>query len=114
MIFVAESTTKHILGFIQWIHKSGFRKNVVMELEQLAVYPLQQSQGIASKLIEGSLLQIKENLAQNQMTLKSILVTTRADNHARYLYEKVLLAKVEVTIKNLYTFDEVIMVAHLA
>jgi ribosomal protein S18 acetylase RimI-like enzyme len=39
------------------------------------------------------------------------LVSTRTDNQAQKLYRKVLGAEVEATIKNLYSADEVYMVA---
>jgi hypothetical protein len=43
--FVAERDAA-VIGFIEWIQKSGFRKEVVLELEQLAVLPRFQDQGI--------------------------------------------------------------------
>ena len=39
------------------------------------------------------------------------MVTTRADNAAQRLYKRVLGAEVEATITNLYSADEVIMIA---
>jgi len=38
-------------------------------------------------------------------------VSTRADNYAQSFYKKVLGAKVEATIKNLFSDDEIYMVA---
>lgn len=43
--------------------------------------------------------------------LKHILVTTRADSYAQRLYKNVLGAEVEAALANLYSADEVIMVA---
>jgi hypothetical protein len=43
--------------------------------------------------------------------IKHIYVTTRADNDARKLYQSVLKAETEFTIPNLYSADEVMMIA---
>ncbi len=43
--------------------------------------------------------------------IKNIVVTTRTDNHAQRLYRKALRAAPEAVIKDLYSADEVIMVA---
>ena len=43
--FVAESNGE-IRGFIHWTQKSGFRQQVVLELEQIAVHPHFHGQGI--------------------------------------------------------------------
>jgi len=110
MMFTATINNKCV-GYIQWIQKSGFRKETVIELEQIAVLPGQQSKGIGSKLITKSLDLVKEYLESQGSDLKAIIVTTRTDNDAQRLYEKTLNAKVETTITNLYSADEVIMVA---
>lgn len=41
-IFVAENENKEIVGYIHWCQKSGFRSEVVLEFEQLAVHPSHQ------------------------------------------------------------------------
>ena len=101
----------HILAYIIWGQKSGFRPEVVLELEQIAVLPACQVQGIGQALITKSLDLVREHLALRGARLKHILVSTRADNHAQSLYKKVLGAKVEATIENLFSADEVYMVA---
>lgn len=110
LIFVAESN-ESIVGYIIWNQKSGFRPEVVLELEQIAVFSNFQGQGIGRLLIEGSLPMVKALLSENESILKHVVVTTRADNHAQRLYKSVLGAKVEATIENLYSSDEVFMVA---
>jgi len=100
-----------VLGYIIWGQKSGFRPEVVLELEQIAVLPSYQGQGIGQVLITRSLDLVREHLALREARLKHILVSTRADNHAQSLYKKVLGAKVEATIENLFSADEVYMVA---
>ncbi len=99
------------VGYIIWTQKSGFRSEVVLELEQIAVAPECQASGIGRELIERSLPLAKAVLYESDAVLKHILVTTRADNHAQKLYASTLNARVEATLSNLYSADEVIMIA---
>ncbi len=110
IICVAEINDQ-ITGYIIWVQKSGFRPEAIVELEQLAVLPVFQGQGIGRNLITESLVIVKEQLATKDSVLKHILVTTRADNYAQDLYESTLGAKVESVIPNLYSADEVLMIA---
>jgi len=110
MSFVAELEGA-IVGYICWAQKSGFRPEAVVELEQMAVSPNFQRQGIARHLIADSLPQLKAQLALQGSVLRHIVVTTRADNDAQKLYRNALGAEVEATICNLYSADEVFMVA---
>ena len=109
-LFVAE-VTGSIRGFILWSEKSGFRESVVLELEQISVDPSHQGQGIGSRLIAESLPIVRTELTGRDAELKAVLVTTRADNEAQSLYRTQLGAEAEATIKDLYSADEVIMVA---
>jgi ribosomal protein S18 acetylase RimI-like enzyme len=109
-IFVAE-VEGEVVGYIQWIEKSGFRKEVILELEQIAVLPKMRNQGIATSLIRSSLLFIAEELSVRDAKIKHILVTTRSDNEAQKLYRNTLNAVVETTIPDLYSSDEVLMIA---
>lgn len=108
--FVAKSKNQ-ILGYILWVEKGGFRKNSVWELEQVAVGKNFQGQGIGTKLIKGSLLEIQKYLKRRKSKLKLIEVTTGTENKAQKLYQKALNAKVEARIKDLFRGDEVIMIA---
>ena len=108
--FVAESNGE-VVGYIVWGQKSGFRPEVILELEQLAVLPFYHNQGIATQLIMKSLPQVKVLLSQKESRLKHIMVNTRADNYAQKMYQKLLGAEVEMIIKSLYSADEVFMVA---
>lgn len=100
-----------IVGYIHWTQKSGFRPEVVLELEQIAVLPEVQGQGIGRRLINESLPLVKKQLNIRNATLKHIMVTTRGDNYAQRLYHQTIGAKVECTLKDLYSADEVIMIA---
>lgn len=99
------------VGYIIWSQKAGFRPSAVVELEQIAVLPSMQGKGIGAVLITGTLSDVAHKLRDQGADLKHILVTTRADNHAQRLYRSVLGANVEATLSNLYSADEVIMIA---
>ncbi|HEU5280800.1 MAG TPA: GNAT family N-acetyltransferase [Gammaproteobacteria bacterium] len=111
MLFVARDEKDKVIGYIQWIQKSGFRKQAVFELEQIAVSGKNQSCGVGTLLIKQSLEQIKNYLRDSHSSLKAVLVSTRTDNAAAKLYETVLGAKKVAEIKSLYSHDEVIMLA---
>ena len=108
-LFVAEEEGV-IAGYIHWTQRSGFRPTVVLELEQLAVHPDFQGQGIGRQLITESLPLVRAQLTQRGATLKHIIVTTRADNYAQKLYQKTLGVETEATISDLYSADEVFMI----
>ncbi|MGR5130887.1 GNAT family N-acetyltransferase [Vibrio alfacsensis] len=110
IIYVAQRDNQ-VVGYIIWTQRSGFRPEVVLELEQLAVHPDHQGQGIARKLITETLPMVKGELAKKNAVLKHVVVTTRADNFAQDLYKNTLGAEIEATISNLYSADEVYMVA---
>jgi len=110
-LYVARNVHRELVGYIQWTQKSGFRKEVVLELEQLAVYPEHQRQGIGHQLITESLPLVQRQLQSRGASVNHILVTTRADNDAQKLYKKALNAEVEASISNLYSGEEVVMVA---
>ncbi len=110
LCYVAECELS-LAGYIIWSQKSGFRSEVVLELEKIAVLPSHHGQGVGRKLIEESLLLVKDQLTLQGSKLKHIVATTRADNHAQKLYRTTLGAEVEANISNLYSADEVFMVA---
>lgn len=110
MLFCAVKA-EQVVGYIMWNQKSGFRQEVVLELEQLAVDPDEQGHGVGTRLIDRSLALVRNILAENGSRVKHIVVTTRADNQAQQLYKKTLGAQVEMTIRNLYSSDEVYMIA---
>jgi ribosomal protein S18 acetylase RimI-like enzyme len=99
-----------VCGFILWTEKSGFRRDVVLELEQIAVLPEHQRQGVGEALIRQSLPHLTAQLEARGGKLGAIMLTTGADNAAQRLYAKVLGAKVETTIPGLFGVNEVIMV----
>lgn len=113
MMYVAVNDENQITGYVQWLQKSGFRKESVVELEQIAVLPTFQGKNIGTKLIKQSIEFVKEYLLSQHSILKAVIVTTRSDNQAQRLYEKTLNAKVNACITDLYSADEVVMVARI-
>ncbi|WP_375058276.1 GNAT family N-acetyltransferase [Zobellella sp. DQSA1] len=105
------AVAERCLGYVIWVQKSGFRPEVVLELDQLAVLPEVRGRGMGRRLIEESLAGVKQVLAEQQSVLKSVLVSTRADNQAQRLYQAALGARVEAVICGLYSADEVLMVS---
>lgn len=107
--YVAE-LNNDIVGFIHWTQKSGFRTEVVLELEQIAVKPQYQSKGIGKKLIQSSIPMVANHLAGYGATIKHFLVSTRTDNNAQKLYRETLNITKSVVISDLYSSDEIFLV----
>lgn len=108
--FVIEHETR-IRGFILWMEKSGFRQQVVLELEQIAVSGPFRRKGFAEALIRESLADVVSQLAERGAQLSSVIVTTRSDNEAQRLYRKALGAEIVAVVPSLFGADEVVMVA---
>ncbi len=108
--FVAEMDGK-VVGYILWVEIGGFRKEAVLELEQIGVLRDYRGQGIGSKLIIKSLEEMKKYLIERGSKLKLVEVTTGTSNQAQKLYMKTLNAKPECLIKDLFRGDELIMIA---
>jgi ribosomal protein S18 acetylase RimI-like enzyme len=107
--FVAEHDAR-VVGYVVWVEKSGFRAEAVVELEQIAVLPEFRDRGVGRALIE-SLMDVDEALRTRNAHIKAVLITTRLDNEAWRLYQTALGAEIQATVIDLYSADEVIMVA---
>ncbi len=103
---------KEVIGYILWTEKSGFRKEVMLELEQIAILPNHRNNGIATELIRQSLLEVAKVINSRGDNLAGVMVTTRADNLAQQLYQKALGAEVVAVIPALFEVDEGVMVSH--
>ena len=100
-----------VAGYIFWAQKSGIRPSVVLELDQVAIVSQFRRQGYGERLIRESLALVAAELKGNGQSLRSVLVSTRADNAAQSLYAKILGAKVVASIEGLYSATEVFMLA---
>ena len=100
-----------LLGYIVWEEHGGFRKEAVLELEQIAVSARYRGQGIGAQLIVDSLGSMKAQLKERGAALKLIYLSTGTKNEAQRLYKKVLGAETVTVIPNLYRSDETVMIA---
>lgn len=100
-----------IKGYILWIELGGFRKEAVIELEQIAVTPEAQGKGLGSMLIKESLRDVIREIDARGSTLKLVKVTTGTDNKAQILYKKTLNANPAAVIPDMFRGDEVILIA---
>lgn len=107
--FVIKEKNK-IVGYILWYFKGGWRKESVLELEQIAISPSFQNQGLGTHLIKKSLSQIIKNLKKKRKKLKTVLVTTGSKQKAKKIYEKALQAKPVAKIRKLFRGDETILI----
>lgn len=110
LVFVLEHDASPV-GYIFWAQKSGIRPEAVLELDQMAVLSQFQGLGFGERLIKESPILVKSELTTTGQTVKSVLVSTRADNQAQRLYAKALGAKIVATIEGLYSAAEVLMIA---
>jgi GNAT superfamily N-acetyltransferase len=79
-----------IVGGILWTHKSGFREQAVIELEQIFVLPERQHKGIGAALILRSLADVNAQIEKEGFRIGTLCVNTRSDNNALKLYESTL------------------------
>lgn len=110
MIFVAEHEHQ-VIGYINWVQKKGFRRQALLELEQLAVLPYKQNQGIGTQLIKKSLELVQAQLANQGSLINQITLTTSSNHKAQKLYRETLGAEVESILLEPYATEEVVMVA---
>jgi len=101
---------KNILGYILWYFKGGWRKESILELEQVAIDPKYQDKGFGTRLIKESLKQLNIFLKKDSRRIKALIVTTGSTQKAQKIYEKVLGARPEARIKKLFREDEIILI----
>jgi ribosomal protein S18 acetylase RimI-like enzyme len=109
-LFVAVIASE-IVGIIFWTEKSGFRKEAVVELEQIAVHPDHQDGGIGTELIIRSLPDVADKIAERGAKIGTVLGNTRIDNRALNWY-KSFGAEAVATVPGMFSADEVFLVVH--
>ena len=108
--FVAVNKER-IIGYILWVEMGGFRKNCVLELEQLAIAIDCRGQSVGTHLLDESLMLMTQILAKEKRYIKLVEITTGKTNEAQRLYIKTLSASVKCKKKDFFEEDEVIMIA---
>ncbi|OTG81541.1 GNAT family N-acetyltransferase [Acinetobacter sp. ANC 4648] len=98
-------------GYIFWAQKSGFRAEVILELDQIAIHPDFQGLGLSKILIVESLKNVEKELSVKNQKIKSVLVSTGVNNFARKIYEDLLNANEVAIITDLYSSPEVYLKA---
>lgn len=99
------------VAYILWMEKGGFRKEAVVELEQIAVRASLRQQGVGGELIRGSLEQLTRLIEAEGRRIKVIEVTTGSEQGALEFYRRVLGAEVVAKVPGLFRGDEFILVA---
>ncbi|MGH9921223.1 MAG: GNAT family N-acetyltransferase [Nitrososphaerales archaeon] len=109
--FFVGALGKKIVGYILWIELGGFRKEAVIELDQIAVSPDYQGKGFGKTIIKESLKSVSSYIKKRGSTLKLVKVTTGTTNEAQKLYKDTLHAQPVAIIPDFFRSDEVIMIA---
>lgn len=108
--FVAVMNGK-VVGYMEWIEHGGFRKNSVIELEQIAIDPKYQGMKIGEALVKESLAQVVAGIRKRGSGLKLVMVKTSARHGAGKFYGKVLRAKQVAVIPDFFRSDEAVLIA---
>ncbi|MDD5331582.1 MAG: GNAT family N-acetyltransferase [Candidatus Nanoarchaeia archaeon] len=105
--YVAENNKK-IVGYILWIELGGFRKEAVIELEQIGISEKMRGKGVGTILIKKSIKQFINRYIRPRK-IELIKITTSNKNQAQKLYKKVLGAEPECVMRGIFGGDELIM-----
>ena len=110
--WVAELGIEHQLaGYILWLEKGGFRREAVLELEQIAVRHSSRGTGIGRELILQSLRGQEYRLRARGSTLSVIEITTGSEQGAIEFYRRTLGASPVAKIPGLFRGDEWVLIA---
>ena len=100
-----------VVAYILWLEKGGFRREAVLELEQVAVRSELRGQGVGEALIRASLEGCRDALRQRGARLKLVEVTTGSEQGAVGFYERVLGTEVVARIPDLFRGEEYVLIA---
>jgi ribosomal protein S18 acetylase RimI-like enzyme len=100
-----------VVGYILWLEKGGFRRDAVLELEQVAVRSTLRGQGVGEALIRASLDGLRRALHARGAKLKLVEVTTGSEQGAVGFYARVLGTEVAARIPDFFRGDEYILIA---
>lgn len=99
------------VAYILWMEKGGFRKDAVVELEQIAVRPSLRGRGVGGELIRRSLDELTRLIESEGRRVKVIEVTTGSEQGAVEFYRRILGAEVVAKLPGIFRGDEFILVA---
>ena len=100
-----------VVGYILWMEKGGFRREAVVELEQVAVQSERRGQGVGEALIRESLNGLRKGIRERGARLKLVEVTTGSEQGAVGFYARVLGTESVARIPDLFRGDEFILIA---
>lgn len=111
--YLALSQNK-VSGYVLWTQHGGFREEVFVELEQIAVKKSIQGQGIGLQLILQSFSILEKQFKESNSFVKTVLVTTNTANEAQRLYLKAFkeldfVLSDSLVVHNLFKGDELYM-----
>ncbi len=89
-VYYVATVDGRVCGYILWCVKNGFRRETIIELEQVGVHPDFAGQGLGRALIEESVKRFRQHLADLGHGIGAILVTTSEGNFAEGLYASTL------------------------
>lgn len=98
-----------ISGYILWCVKNGFRDACILELEQIAVDPVNSRKGLGRRLITDSFALFKNHVAEIGHGVGAVIVTTSEGNFAENLYKSTLKVSRAALLKGYGSGDEVIL-----
>ena len=98
-----------IVAYILWCVKNGFRKNTIVELEQIGVSPQNSGKGFGRQLIAQSFELFKEHVSSLGHTVGAVMVTTSEGNFAENLYTSTLDVTRAAVLKGYGSGNEVIL-----
>jgi ribosomal protein S18 acetylase RimI-like enzyme len=111
MRYWVASRKGRLVAYILWMEKGGFRREAVLELEQIAVAPALRGRGIGGVLVQESFQQLNEAIVASGRKIKVIEVTTGSEQGAIGFYQRTLGTKVVATIPDLFRGEEYILIA---
>ena len=100
-----------ILAYILWMEKGGFRREAVVELEQIAVRSTRRGRGVGGELIRRSLEALQRSIEAEGRRIRVIEVTTGSEQGAIEFYRRTLGAEVVAKVPGLFRGDEYILIA---
>jgi ribosomal protein S18 acetylase RimI-like enzyme len=100
-----------VVAYILWLEKGGFRRDAVVELEQIAVRSAHRGQGVGEALIRASLDGVRRSLRARGAQLKLVEVTTGSEQGAVGFYARVLGTEVAARIPDVFRGEEYILIA---